>query len=314
MWLHIPNSHFSQAQAADCSAPRTCLAGEPCAMSNGTSMPLTCSKPESAMDTSTTHPFGTMPSPSTGDRGVDLWISSLRASLASRSALPEKGSPKTTRATASQPSAVSFARYDRDSRSWKMYPDLFQNHISQPFAENFPKRGMTLNGIAYRLPRSARTTRGTGFGYLLPTPTVAMEAPNKNANTHGPKNLLEVARTGWNAGEPWMVPPRANEHGQYQYDRGDHSKPRLTLTGFAKMFPTPRSRDWKGQSQRGQHAPMDALPNYVAQDGNGGKLNPNWVEWLMGFPIGWTDLEPLAMDKFQQWLKKHGRDYRTGVE
>jgi hypothetical protein len=21
-----------------------------------------------------------------------------------------------------------------------------------------------------------------------------------------------------------------------------------------------------------------------------GQLNPNWVEWLMGFPIGWTDL------------------------
>jgi hypothetical protein len=21
-----------------------------------------------------------------------------------------------------------------------------------------------------------------------------------------------------------------------------------------------------------------------------GKLNPNWVEWLMGYPTGWTDL------------------------
>jgi DNA (cytosine-5)-methyltransferase 1 len=27
------------------------------------------------------------------------------------------------------------------------------------------------------------------------------------------------------------------------------------------------------------------------QAGNGGKLNPTWVEWLMGFPEGWTDLE-----------------------
>jgi DNA (cytosine-5)-methyltransferase 1 len=25
--------------------------------------------------------------------------------------------------------------------------------------------------------------------------------------------------------------------------------------------------------------------------GNGGRLNPTWVEWLMGFPTGWTDLE-----------------------
>ena len=23
----------------------------------------------------------------------------------------------------------------------------------------------------------------------------------------------------------------------------------------------------------------------------GGTLNPRWVEWLMGFPDGWTDLE-----------------------
>ena len=29
------------------------------------------------------------------------------------------------------------------------------------------------------------------------------------------------------------------------------------------------------------------------QAGNGGKLNPTWVEWLMGFPLGWTDLEDL---------------------
>ena len=24
--------------------------------------------------------------------------------------------------------------------------------------------------------------------------------------------------------------------------------------------------------------------------GNGGQLNPDWVEWLMGFPVGWTSL------------------------
>ena len=31
--------------------------------------------------------------------------------------------------------------------------------------------------------------------------------------------------------------------------------------------------------------------------GNNGKLNPMWVEWLMGWPLGWTDLKPLEMDK-----------------
>jgi len=38
----------------------------------------------------------------------------------------------------------------------------------------------------------------------------------------------------------------------------------------------------------------------------GGKINPEWTEWLMGWPIKWTDLAPLEMDKFQQWLHSHG--------
>jgi hypothetical protein len=35
----------------------------------------------------------------------------------------------------------------------------------------------------------------------------------------------------------------------------------------------------------------------------GGSLNPQWVEWLMGWPLGWTDLQPLETDKFRNaWL------------
>lgn len=33
---------------------------------------------------------------------------------------------------------------------------------------------------------------------------------------------------------------------------------------------------------------------------------PEFGEWLMGLPIGWTNLEPLATDKFRQWLEQHG--------
>jgi hypothetical protein len=29
-----------------------------------------------------------------------------------------------------------------------------------------------------------------------------------------------------------------------------------------------------------------------------GQLNPSWVEWLMGWPIGWTDLKPSETAKF----------------
>jgi hypothetical protein len=37
----------------------------------------------------------------------------------------------------------------------------------------------------------------------------------------------------------------------------------------------------------------------------GGSLNPTWVEWLMGFPIGWTDLALLGnalVPQIAEWL------------
>lgn len=39
---------------------------------------------------------------------------------------------------------------------------------------------------------------------------------------------------------------------------------------------------------------------------DGGLLNPDWTEWLMGWPIGWTDCTPLETDRFRQWLRLHG--------
>ena len=34
---------------------------------------------------------------------------------------------------------------------------------------------------------------------------------------------------------------------------------------------------------------------------------PSFAEAMMGWPIGWTELAPLAMDRFQRWLELHGR-------
>ena len=42
----------------------------------------------------------------------------------------------------------------------------------------------------------------------------------------------------------------------------------------------------------------------------GGRLNPTWVEWLMGWPLGWTDLEPLEMDKYQSALHTLSKSFQ----
>lgn len=45
-----------------------------------------------------------------------------------------------------------------------------------------------------------------------------------------------------------------------------------------------------------------------------GTLNPRWVEWLMGWPIGQSSLLPLETDRFLQWLQKHGEFSKKGVD
>jgi hypothetical protein len=111
--------------------------------------------------------------------------------------------------------------------------------------------------------------------------------------------------------------------------------PNLETVLARRMWPTPQSRDWKGppgagcvarggrasslplaaqrfptptvNDSKNNNPPSQALrntppPNVVV----GGNMNPTWVEWLMGWPLGWTDLRPLEMDRFRQWCASHG--------
>lgn len=65
------------------------------------------------------------------------------------------------------------------------------------------------------------------------------------------------------------------------------------------LLPTPTARDWR--SPNNDERFPDQLPNFV-----GGKLNPEWVEWLMGYPVGWTDLKPSATQRSRKSSRKSG--------
>ena len=54
------------------------------------------------------------------------------------------------------------------------------------------------------------------------------------------------------------------------------------LANAVKLFTTPCAADAQGSHGGNNHR---SLRTDVA-----GQLNPTWVEWLMGFPPGWTDL------------------------
>ena len=98
----------------------------------------------------------------------------------------------------------------------------------------------------------------------------------------------------------WALPTNVSAPG---YSRGDGKMFATSAAGDAvgshgggmgrslrtdvRMFPTASANDWKGSSKAGQRRGQLTDPAMGVIPPSG-QLNPTWVEWLMGFPIGWT--------------------------
>ncbi len=69
-----------------------------------------------------------------------------------------------------------------------------------------------------------------------------------------------------------------------------HSLGLADQVGNMKMWPTPTGRDHKDTGDCENVEDNGLLGRVVNPSKESGSLNPNWVEWLQGFPPGWTDL------------------------
>jgi hypothetical protein len=99
----------------------------------------------------------------------------------------------------------------------------------------------------------------------------------------------------------WRTPQAANAtQGPKSVEKYERSlktgESSITLTDQVRHEPsvwaTPQARDYRtGQRRRWENPERSRnLNDQVAQESSG-QLNPQWVEWLMGFPIGYSDLE-----------------------
>ena len=76
----------------------------------------------------------------------------------------------------------------------------------------------------------------------------------------------------------------------------------VTATGGAALC------KWGGSGARAK------LRTLVTPKELNGPLNPEWVSWLMGWPLGWSNLPALATGRFQQWQQQHGKSSLTIAE
>lgn len=326
--------HFSQALEAEFSA-ENCSDGERFALWN--SLPSVPDDSRSAKMKDTFHrsPFGTMFVPSTDALGVEL-LTWFRAGFRARTfPAPEKVPELMAPAPVYGPKWRGLSvKLDPNGCWLKIRPSL-PPEDSEPFCGTWPKWGSMRNGECWEQLTPARPTNGKESG-LLPTIRATdgerggwgdlIQAVRGNENSHfrlwrtpqawnskqGPKSealALKAMKTGSNAitlvdqvRHPFMwTTANCRDYKDSGPTQGKRKSPNL---GTVVHFPTPLVGG-TGESCHNQISGRFRKAMEPHLPPGGGQLNPDWVEWLMGWPIGWTACEPLETARFQQWPQWH---------
>ena len=265
MWLIskalYESLHSSQEQAVE-SSEESSSDGEQSVQLSGSHTQLAYLPPDKMTDFSRLSRFGMTFKPLTADRGEELLMSY-------RAGFPARTSQLQGRETAWTESEAEcgntwrgwLAKYDPDSSLWRTAQCSLLEEEPESL-QTLPRSGMTRAGLLWELPMLGRHTNATGSG-LWPTPTASSNGPGKDLNN-----------------------PRGVQQG--------NALATAVVWAANGKFATPTARDWK--SGKAIQATMERNSRPLSEQ-IGGSLNPMWVEWLMGFPLGWTDLKPLEMDK-----------------
>jgi DNA (cytosine-5)-methyltransferase 1 len=138
----------------------------------------------------------------------------------------------------------------------------------------------------------------------FPTPSASDYKNQPTSNSWKAKGAINYKLSNPEIQAKWMIPtPTARDGSGVRGKAAQERKgnPIDTVPIYVQKFPTPQSNDAKNAVVRHRTKSQQVmLGGTIATDNPeliGGQLNPTWVEWLMGWPLGWTDLKPLEMDK-----------------
>ena len=184
---------------------------------------------------------------------------------------------------------ASFVKFDPDSCSWKTHQCSLLGDL-ESFSETWPQWGLMRAGECWEQQTLERHIKGTESGLLektkIPTPTASMMPC---------EGTVRIMRKAWQSGEFSLQEASAIAGRDVRLSQGK----------VQAMWPTPVKSDCEMRRPTAKWTGTDLVS--VVWTETGGRENPNqppallnatWVEWLMGWPLGWTDLKPSAMGKF----------------
>lgn len=279
---------YSQVLVAEYSAA-CCSDTELSALLSMTPTPDQFYWPDKTTEHSRLSRFGMTCAPLTGSLGAPLLTWFQEASRARTSALPETEPDWTASGQGyGEKWRGLLAKFDPASCSLKT-AQLSLLEDSTACSPTLPRWGLMLDGELYPQPMLALRTSGKESGFWQ-TP-VADDSMNR-------------AKGKWNSrGEPKLSAqvmfPTPNCIG-------------FRSDGELRLWPTATA--YKGWSPKHNRAESDDRLDYTVEresfsDGLQTppmRLNPDWVEWLMGWPIGLTELKPLGTGRFQEFVQQHG--------
>lgn len=200
----------------------------------------------------------------------------------------------------------SLARYDPDSHSLKTAQlSLVEDWTG--CSVTLPRSGLMLDGQCWELPMLGRITKGTESGFL-PTP-VAMDAGSGRMNTSTSAGSIPRPTLALMARKSlWPTPTVCGNYNR----KGVSATSGDGLATAVKMWPTPQASDNRDRgnlstpaiARRVEIGKQVSLSMCVSP--MNGRLNPQWVEWLMGWPIGHTDLKQSETVKFPNAVQQPG--------
>ena len=242
--------------------------GEPSVQLNGKHIQQAYCSPDKMMEYSHLSRFGMMFKPLMENHGKELLMLYLEAFHAKTSRQQEGEMDLMEKeAECGKRWQGLLARYDQNTHSLRTVQCSLLEDLSESL-QTWPRWGSMRNGECFQQPMLEQDIKEKEYG-------LSEKIPNNINFFHTP------CTTGIDGG----------------------SSSRKALRKRIAQFPTPQASDHRDRGnlsnpsiQRrlkiGKQLNLSMVVHLTS-----GQLNPMWVEWLMGWPIGWTDLKPLEMDK-----------------
>lgn len=197
-----------------------------------------------------------------------------------------------------------FASLNQDGlwlKTWQGYCQSllpgFVEEDSELYSETWTKWGIVLDGHAMELPMLERHINESEC--LLWHTSDCSDRRSPKSKQQGVNNQVKAY---------WRTPQSHNgaqgPKSKMFYEKClKTGQSAITLVDQVKNWPTPAARDSKGSNSAkhlstGHH--INQLANKVKLNKTEGQLNADWVELLMGLPIGWTDIN-VAKEDIGSW-------------